>query len=212
MGFGRRVCVYVVRPDGRTVTEHRPQAVVMAGPNGSGKSTCAELLLPSDMEFINADVIAQQISGERSTTADLAAGRILLARISELQDQGRDFALETTLATKMLEPRIQNLRAMGYECHLFFLYLPSDDLAVERVAARVRTGGHDVPEATVRRRYAKGLRMFFTVYRNLFDCWRMYDNSRIADPQLIASGAMDDVTQCVQPELFKQIEEKWADV
>lgn len=188
----------------------RPQAVVMAGPNGSGKSTCAELLLPPDMEFINADVIAQQISGERSTTADLAAGRILLARVSELQAESRDFALETTLATRMLEPRIQNLRARGYECHLFFLYLPSDDLAVERVAARVRTGGHDVPESTVRRRYAKGLKMFFTVYRNLFDSWRMYDNSRIADPQLIAYGAHGESTTCVQPEEFARIEMRWG--
>ena len=80
----------------------RPQSILIAGPNGSGKSTCAKLLLPKTITFINADMIAQELSGHTGTAADLQAGRILLNRLSNIESDYQDFALETTLATRML--------------------------------------------------------------------------------------------------------------
>lgn len=192
--------------------ELTPQLVIMAGPNGSGKSTCAEILLPPSMTFINADVIAQEISGERSTTADLRAGRILLDKINSLEENGQDFAIETTLATRKLEGRIRRLREIGYEVHLIFLWLPNEELAVERVAARVRAGGHDVPPETIRRRFVSGLRLFFNVYTSLVDTWRLYDNSKIADPKLIAWGRNGEVVECDQPEVYEKIQMRWLEV
>lgn len=194
------------------MAELSPQAVIIAGPNGSGKSTCAELLLAPGMTFINADVIAQEISGEGSTTADLQAGRILVRRLHELEDKRLDFAVETTLATRKLEERLLRLKESGYETHLIFLWLPSDDLAVERVAARVRAGGHDVPPETIRRRFASGLRLFFNVYQSVVDTWRLYDNSRIADPRLIAWGRNGEFADAEQPELFEKIMSRWLEV
>ena len=193
-------------------TKEPPQAVVLAGPNGSGKSTCAELLLPPDMTFINADMIAQELSGERSTAADLRAGRILIERMNELTKNKRDFAIETTLATKTLLRKIESLHEEGYESHLFFMFLPNDDLAIQRVAARVRAGGHHVPDETVKRRYISGLRMFFNHYIHSVDTWRLYDNSRIADPKIIAWGRRGGWTEIAQPELFDRLLARWTEV
>lgn len=192
-----------------TETLEPPQAVVIAGPNGSGKSTCAELLLPPGMSFINADMIAQELSGERSTTADLRAGRILIERLEALVAERRDFAIETTLATKKLSPRLRKLAEEGYETHLIYLWMPSDDLAVQRVAARVRLGGHDVPEPTIRRRFRAGLQLFFSEYQPLVHTWKLYDNSKIADPKLIAWGSRGAI-ECRLPELYAEIREKWS--
>lgn len=98
------------------------------------------------------------------------------------------------------------LTAAGYECHLVFLWLPSADFAVARVADRVRLGGHDVPEDTVRRRYQAGLRNLFALYQPLTTTWRLYDNS-IDEPRLIASGAGARTLQVDDPELWRRIEE-----
>lgn len=188
----------------------RPLAVVLAGPNGSGKSTTAEVLLPHDMTFINADMIAQELSGERNTAADLRAGRILLERLDVLVEERRSFAVETTLATKKLQTKIHLWEERGFETHLIFFYLPSPELALERVAARVRAGGHDVPPETIRRRYASGLRLFFGTYQGLVDSWRMYDNARIADPKLIASGRKGKEPECADPDQYQAIRRRWT--
>lgn len=164
-----------------------PQAVIIAGPNGSGKSTAAARLLAPGMAFVNADMIAQEISGKQGAPADINAGRLLLERVDKLQRDRQDFAFETTLATRMLVNRIELWRAAGYQIRLIFFWLPSDDLAVERVASRVRAGGHGVPAETIRRRFRAGVRNFFQLYRPLVDTWRVYDNSE-PRPRLIAKG------------------------
>src|SRR5208283_3036340 len=106
--------------------EYPPQAVIIAGPNGSGKSTCAEFLLQDTMHFANADMIAQEMSGLATTTADIGAGRVLLGHLDALTETGEDFAIETTLATRTLADRVVKWRALGYQVHLIFLYLPSE--------------------------------------------------------------------------------------
>jgi len=60
---------------------------------------------------------------------------------------------------------------LGYRTTLHFIELPSADYAVERVARRVAAGGHPVPEADVRRRFQRGLRLFQTVFKPLPDRW-----------------------------------------
>jgi predicted ABC-type ATPase len=145
----------------------RPSVVILAGPNGAGKSTAAPDLLHGALEvneFVNADVIARGLSAFDPDSVAIAAGRVMLARIRELAEQRVNFAFETTLASRSLAPRIRDLLASGYAIHLVFLWLSSADLAVQRVAARVAAGGHNVPEQTVRRRYQAGIRNFFGVY------------------------------------------------
>lgn len=137
------------------MTEPRPSIVILAGPNGAGKSTAAPELLQEELavsEFVNADVIARGLSAFDPDRAAMAAGRVMLARLNELARQRESFAFETTLASRSFAPQLADLRASGYAVHLFLLWLSSADLAVQRVAHRVRSGGHDVPADTIRRR------------------------------------------------------------
>ena len=87
-----------------------------------------------------------------------------------------------------------------------FLYLPSADLAVARVADRVRLGGHNVPEPTIRRCYGSGLRNFFTLYQPIATSWQMYDNSRKVGLSFIAQGRQAVVTHVARQKLWKRIE------
>jgi predicted ABC-type ATPase len=171
------------------VEGENPSVVVLAGPNGAGKSTLAGVLLIGHLrvsEFIDADVLARSLP--RSQATAVAAGRAVLRRLDRLAAARQSFGFETTLASRSFAPRIRRLLASGYECHLVFLWLASTELAVARVADRVRLGGHAVLEETVRRRYRSGLQNFFRLYRPLTTTWRVYDNSGV-DPRLIATGA-----------------------
>jgi predicted ABC-type ATPase len=158
-----------------------PKVVVIGGPNGAGKSTTAPTLLREALEvheFVNADAVALGLSAFDPQSVAYAAGRVMLERLRQLAADRRDFAFETTLASRSFHPWIQRLQALqGYEFHLIYLWLPSAELAVERVAERVREGGHDVPSDTVRRRYERSLRNFFNLYGPIADSWLMLDNS-----------------------------------
>lgn len=168
------------------------------------------MLLPDGMTFVNADLIAQEIAGKPGVWGEINAGRLLLERVTVLEGNKADFAFETTLATKMLLDRLLRWRELGYQVHLIFFWLPSDDLAVERVASRVRDGGHNVPTDTVRRRYKSGLRHLFGKYIDAVDSWKIYDNSRDADPVLIAKGNSNGIT-ILRPNLWEQVLETAAE-
>ena len=165
-----------------------PNIVILAGPNGAGKSTAAPTLLQGTLgvtEFVDADIIARGLSGFNVESVARAAGRVMLARLRELARQRVTFAFETTLASRSFAPWLADLKGAGYTADLIFLWLPSADFAIERVADRVRRGGHAVPPEMVRRRYRSGLRNFFRLYRPLASTWRLYDNSG-AEPKMVA--------------------------
>lgn len=177
-----------------------PLVVVIAGPNGAGKSTMAPRLLQQALavtEFVNADTIATGLSAFRPESVAIAAGRVMLTRLRALADARADFAFETTLASRSFAPWLARLRASGYRVHLAFLSLPDADLAVARVAERVRQGGHDVPEVVIRRRFTAGLRNFFAVYRSIADTWQMFDNTTPGAPRLVALGRKADEVSVV---------------
>jgi predicted ABC-type ATPase len=164
--------------------------IVIAGPNGAGKSTTAPSLLKGTLkvnEFVNTDLIAQGLSGFQPESTVFHAGRIMLERIHYLAKKRVDFAFETTLASRTFAPWISELLKTGYAFHLVFLRLPNEEFAVDRVAERVRMGGHSVPEETIRRRYHAGIRNFLKLYRPLSDTWFFYDNSG-SEPRLAACG------------------------
>ena len=187
--------------------EH-PTMIVLAGPNGSGKTTAAPRLLPSVLgvvEFVNADTIAQGLAAFGPELVALEAGAIMLSRLRQLADQRRTFAFETTLAGRSLAPWLSRLVRDGYDFHLVFLWLPSADLAIARVADRVRMGGHNVSEETIRRRYEAGLRNFFRLYMPLATKWRVYDNSHGERSRLIAEGTESTAQHIVDTSLWEQL-------
>ncbi|MBA4261000.1 MAG: Zeta toxin family protein [Comamonadaceae bacterium] len=158
----------------------RPKIIIIAGPNGAGKTTFAREFLPQEAGcpvFVNADLIAAGLSPFAPERAALQAGRLTLEAIAQHVARRESFAFETTLSGRAYARQIPQWRALGYRVELFFLNLPSADMAVQRVAERVRQGGHHIPEATIRRRYDAGQRLLTEVYQPLVDQWVLYDNA-----------------------------------
>ncbi len=163
--------------------------IIIAGPNGAGKTTFAREFLPTDeacLQFVNADLIAAGLSPFAPEAAALQAGRLMLTQIANHLAHGRSFALETTLSGLGYARQIPQWRAAGYAVALHFLTLPNAQVAIERVAQRVRQGGHNIPEAVIRRRFASG-QANLARYCALVDVWDVYDNSG-PTPVLISEG------------------------
>src|SRR5690348_4581590 len=116
-----------------------PTALVIGGPNGAGKSTLATILNEPGIFFLNADEIAKSLPAHLAHR-DVHAGRLFLENLDRLVAERVDFAIETTLASRSLAPRIRQLKVIGYELTLAYVWIPSPDLAVKRVASRVRKG------------------------------------------------------------------------
>jgi len=161
--------------------------IIIAGPNGAGKTTFARSFLPEEARcprFINADLIAAGLSPFAPDVAALRAGRLMLEEIAACVKRGESFAFETTLSGLSYLRHIRQWRRAGYHVSLFFLSLPNADTAVARVAERVRQGGHDIPEAVIRRRFAAGLVNLERAYKSAVDTWAVYDNAG-ATPTLL---------------------------
>ena len=186
-----------------------PTVYVIAGPNGAGKTTFASEFLPDFVqcrEFLNADLIAAGLSPFAPETQNVRAGRLLLERISELASERADFGFETTLSGRTYVKLLGDMRPNGYRVVLFFLWLPSADMAVARVENRVKQGGHSVPPDDIRRRYAAGVRNLFRLYRPILDGWWLYNASSLP-PKLIAAKERDQLT-VKQKRLYCRIEQQ----
>ncbi len=167
--------------------QHSRTVSVVAGPNGAGKSTFVENYLNRYVdcdEFLNADLIARGLSPFAPERQLLRASEIFLQRLGELEAGKRSFALETTLAGRSYRRRIPRWKELGFHVTLFFIWLPSDEMAIERVASRVAQGGHDIAIPDIRRRYTRGLRNLATVYLPLVDeAWIL--NGAVTPPEII---------------------------
>jgi predicted ABC-type ATPase len=170
------------------------RVVLLGGCNGAGKTTASRSLLADTLgllTFVNADQIAQGLSGFDPESVTVKASRIMLERLRALANQGAAFAFETTLAGRTSAAFLVELRQAGYRVELFYFWLASVELSIQRVAVRVASGGHDVPEATLRQRYPRSVRNFWTLYRPLADRWELYDNSEPGQSVLVATGERD---------------------
>lgn len=186
----------------------RKNVYIIAGPNGSGKTTFAKEFLPDYARcpnFVNADFIAQGLAPFEPRSAAIKAGRLVLQQIHEFAGRNIDFAFETTLSGKSYVSLLMELKARGYALHLFFLWIPSPELAIARIKDRVAEGGHNVPAEDVRRRFARGIYNFFKLYEPLLDSWILFDNSK-AKPVLIAKR-YNDHREIFNTELFKTTQE-----
>jgi predicted ABC-type ATPase len=159
----------------------KPTVYVLAGPNGAGKTSFAKSYLPhfaGCREFVNADLIASGLSPFNPESQSIVAGRLMLQRIDELIQASESFAFETTLAGRTHARRLRMMKEeLGYEIELIYLWLPSADFAAKRVEIRVSQGGHNIPEATIRRRYKLGISNFAKLYSPLANRWLIIDGS-----------------------------------
>jgi predicted ABC-type ATPase len=162
------------------------QIHVLAGVNGAGKSSIVGATIrDKGGDYYNPDEAARQIRaanpGLGQTEANAAAwgqGRKLLERAIE---QGLDFTFETTLGGNTMPELLVEAATRGVEVYIFYVGLDSAEAHIERVRQRVRAGGHDIPEADIRRRYRHSLINLVKLLPALTEL-RVYDNSATADP------------------------------
>lgn len=136
--------------------------------------------------YVNADVLAQGLAGFDPAAAAWKAGQIMLDRLQALSASRKDIAFESTLAGRSSARFLEELSRRGYHIKRVYFWFSGPESALARVAQRVAKGGHDIPEATVRKRYARSLRNFFDLYAPLADMWQVYDNSSDGQSRLIA--------------------------
>ena len=184
-----------------------PDLYIISGPNGAGKTTTALKTFPDlgVTTFVNADIIAQGISPLDVDSAARAAGRLMLQEMENHLKNGRTFALETTLASRTLSSFIARCQQADFTFILIYVWLENADLAVKRVAKRVQSGGHNIPEEIIRRRYERGLKNFFDLYSPLADSWTVLDNSD-EETVFVAQGGRQLSTDVMIAETWQQMQ------
>jgi len=185
-----------------------PNLYIIAGCNGAGKTTTSYTVLPEMLncrEFVNADEIARGLSPFQPETVSFQAGRIMLKRIQELLTVENDFGFETTLSTRSYVRVIEQAKKLGYTVVLIYFWLESVDLAKARVRTRVEKGGHNIPSTVIERRYIRGAKNFFTLYKDLADSWIIYDNSHEV-PVTVAMGSASLVGYIYNDDLWKKFQ------
>lgn len=176
---------------------------IIGGCNGAGKTTASFTILPEILnckEFVNADEIAKGLSPFQPEKVAFESGRIMLERINVLLQSDESFAFETTLATRTYKQKLIDAAANGFSIKLLFFWLPSIEMAIDRVAIRVSEGGHNIPSDIIARRYQRGIENLFKIYLPLCNEWAVLDNSDKI-PELIAEGT--------QSKVFVKKQEMW---
>ena len=184
-----------------------PRLYIISGCNGSGKTTASYTMLPEMLdcsEFVNSDEFAKGLSPFNPEKASIQASRYMIMKIRYLLKKQKDFGIEATLATRTLLKTIRLAQDAGYTVTLLYFWLNSPELAVERVAARVEAGGHDIPEETIRRRYRVGIDYFFHDYAPICERWILADNSQIPF-RVIAEGSKNDLINIKDETTYEQI-------
>ncbi len=183
-----------------------PKLYIISGCNGSGKTTASYTILPEMLnchEYVNSDEFAKSLSPFDPSAASVTASRYMLMKIKFMFEHRLDFCIETTLATRTLLKMVEEAQGNGYSVTVIYLWLNSPELAIQRVRARVSTGGHNIPEDTIRRRYHRGLEYFFKEYRHLCDRWILADNSK--PPFKVVAEGTNDSTMIKDTDKFALI-------
>jgi len=181
---------------------------IVGGPNGAGKTTFVKQFLPNYVNvrnFVNADDIAHGLSPLDSTSMNITSGKLMLGLIDKYKNKGEPFCFESTLAGKKWLRMIRELKDAGYLIYIFFLDLASAELAVSRVKYRVESGGHNIPEETIRRRYIRSRRNFWYNYKEEVDGWYFFDNST-KFPKFIANNIKGEL-KVIDPKYLKFFED-----
>jgi predicted ABC-type ATPase len=187
-----------------------PNLYIIAGCNGAGKTTASYTILPEMLnceEFVNADNIAAGLSPFNPESVAIEAGRIMLERIDTLMKIQKDFAIETTLATRSYVDLIKRARQIGYKVSLVYFWLSSPEEAKQRVANRVSKGGHHIPDDVVERRYYRGIYNLFNLYMKISDYWAIVNNTETT-PELVISGEFDYSTVIYNNDIWKIIKDQ----
>ena len=155
-----------------------PKLIIIGGANGSGKTTLArEFVALEHFTYLGADEIARELNARQPEKVAIEAARLFSQKFGEYLEKRESLIVESTLSGLSLRKWIEKARSFDYAIKFLFVYLSSPELCIQRVAARVAKGGHDVPEADIRRRFARANFNFWHVYKNLADEWNLFYNA-----------------------------------
>lgn len=180
---------------------------IIAGCNGAGKTTASVSILPEILEcreFVNADEIAKGLSPFNPESVAIEAGRLMLERINVLIEGDKSFSIETTLSTRSYNKLVEKAHSRGFKVQLLFFWLPTPEHAIERVAQRVREGGHNIPVDVIRRRYKAGIENLFNIYMPIVDSWMLIENH--SNPRVVVADGGIEGTKIYDKRLFDNIQ------
>jgi len=183
-----------------------PTLYILAGPNDAGKTTASKTLLPEIFYcdyFLNADEIAAGLNPKNVEAGAMQAGRMMLEQIESNLSLKRTFCIETTLATRSYLNLIGKAQLINYEVVLLFFYLPSAEMAKQRVALHVSNGGHNIPEEVIERRYTTGIQNLKN-FIEIVDRWYVYDNSK-SPTELVARGELNRQIKIINFDIWEKL-------
>lgn len=163
-----------------------PRIYVLAGVNGAGKSSIGGAMIrAAGSDYYNPDEAARALvaanPGLDQVKASAAAWRQGKRLLERAVAERLDFALETTLGGGTMTRILADAAAAGFEVRVFYVGLASPERHLERIRQRVKAGGHDIPEADVRRRWRHSRMNVIRLLPALAEL-RVYDNTAVADP------------------------------
>ena len=168
-----------------------PRLLIVGGSNGAGKSTFAVPYAEREgLPFLNADVLTRKYAAAGEDQPLIKAAREFLRKLYEMIDAGESVCVETTLSGGYVETAVARATAAGYRVELVFLFVASPEVAIQRVASRVKKGGHHVPDRDVRRRFHRTL-VNFESLRQKVDMWELY-RSDTSEITLVAKQEGDE--------------------
>ena len=184
-----------------------PNLFIIGGCNGAGKTTAYPDIIEQRYNcknFVNADIIAKQMSDSDPDSMAISAGKEFFSRIDNLVNEKVDFAFETTLSSRTLVNIIKKCRDLGYKIHLVFFWLNSYKTAINRVNSRVKEGGHSIPADVIERRYYRGIKNLIEIYIPICDNWMVLDHTLLKS-ELVCEGKAD-------VEIIIYSQEKWQKI
>ncbi len=185
--------------------EGPPTIHVFAGPNGAGKTTFAKTFLPlvACSRFLNADLIAAGVSPLTPEAGAITAARILLKEWDALLAARESFGFESTLGGRAYVQRLRRARESGYQIYIYYLWLPSVSVALQRIRQRVTKGGHNVPKADVIRRFHASRSNLNDLYRPIASKTMIFDAS--SQPPTLVVESTDRREAIANVKTYEQI-------
>jgi predicted ABC-type ATPase len=126
---------------------------------------------------LNADEIAKSLSAENPAEKKISAGKLFFQKLKESAVNHKSLLIESILSGRYLQKFIENLPPENYQIRIVFLFAESPEILIERIAERVKKGGHFVADEDVKRRFVRGRHNFWDIYKNLANSWSLIYNS-----------------------------------